>query len=166
MGSFPSTRNQLVARRSTLACRSMREVIPCVRLGKRREESLFLTRTPFVVQCSQPLPDMFGASTQLLHFQGTSGALSPLWDRFLAEDSMNILAAIKREERKLEKQLGKLQEQLEGVRAAGKALGNSDGRELSGIKKRVLSETRRTTIAKSPKKPCAKVRAQPKKALH
>ncbi len=38
---------------------------------------------------------------------------------------MNILAAIKREERKLEKQLGKLQMQLEGVRAAGKALGNS-----------------------------------------
>jgi hypothetical protein len=34
---------------------------------------------------------------------------------------MNILAAIKREERKLQKQLGKLQKQLEGVRAAGKA---------------------------------------------
>ena len=37
---------------------------------------------------------------------------------------MNILAAIKREERKLEKQLGKLQKQLDGVRAAGKALGH------------------------------------------
>ena len=36
---------------------------------------------------------------------------------------MNILAAIKREERKLEKQLGKLQKQLEGVRAAGKRWG-------------------------------------------
>src|SRR5882672_8209962 len=58
MGSFPSTRNPIVVRRSTLACRSMREVIPCVRLGKRREESLFLPRTPFVVQCSQPLPDI------------------------------------------------------------------------------------------------------------
>jgi hypothetical protein len=31
---------------------------------------------------------------------------------------MNILAAIKREERKLEKQLGKLNHQLSGVRAA------------------------------------------------
>ena len=30
---------------------------------------------------------------------------------------MNILAAIKREERKLEKQLGKLQKQLEGVKS-------------------------------------------------
>src|SRR5258708_2108998 len=165
MGSFPSTRNQIVARRSTLACRSMREIIPYVRLGKRREESLFLPRTPFVVQCSQPLPDMIGASTQLLHFQGTSGALSPLWDRFLAEDSMNILVAIKREERKLEKQLGKLQKQLEGVRAAGKALGNSAGRELSGVKRRVLSEAGRAKIAKAAKKRWAKVRAQAKKAM-
>ena len=76
---------------------------------------------------------------------------------------MNILAAIKREERKLEKQLGKLQKQLEGVRAAGKALGNSAGRELSGIKKRVLSEAGRAKIAKAAKKRWAKVRAEPKK---
>ncbi len=33
---------------------------------------------------------------------------------------MDILAAIKREERKLEKQLGKLQHQLNGVKAAKK----------------------------------------------
>ena len=33
---------------------------------------------------------------------------------------MDILAAIKREERKLEKQLGKLQHQLDGIRAAAK----------------------------------------------
>jgi len=78
---------------------------------------------------------------------------------------MNILAAIKREERKLEKQLGKLQEQLEGVRAAGKALGNSAGRELSEIKKRVLSEAGRAKIAKAAKKRWAKVRAQSKKAM-
>ena len=38
---------------------------------------------------------------------------------------MNLLAAMKREERKLEKQLGKLQHQLNGVRAAAKALGRS-----------------------------------------
>jgi hypothetical protein len=52
---------------------------------------------------------------------------------------MDILAAIKREERKLEKQLGKLQHQLNGVRAAAKALGDSTSRELKGVKKRVLS---------------------------
>ncbi len=78
---------------------------------------------------------------------------------------MNILAAIKREERKLEKQLGKLQKQLEGVRAAGKALGNSAGRELSAIKKRVLSEAGRAKIAKAAKKRWAKVRSQAKKAM-
>jgi hypothetical protein len=34
---------------------------------------------------------------------------------------MDILAALKCEERKLEKQLGKLQQQLSGVRAAAQA---------------------------------------------
>jgi hypothetical protein len=42
---------------------------------------------------------------------------------------MDILAAIKREERKLEKQLGKLNHQLSGVRAAARALGHSAERE-------------------------------------
>ena len=37
---------------------------------------------------------------------------------------MKILAAIKREQKKLEKQLGKLQHQLSGVRAAAEALGH------------------------------------------
>jgi hypothetical protein len=46
---------------------------------------------------------------------------------------MNILAAIKREERKLEKQLGKLNHQLNGVRAAAKAFGGSAEREVVGI---------------------------------
>jgi hypothetical protein len=49
---------------------------------------------------------------------------------------MNILAAIKREERKLQKQLGKLQHQLDGVQAAAKALGRSTNHEISGVKKR------------------------------
>ena len=78
---------------------------------------------------------------------------------------MNILAAIKREERKLEKQLGKLQKQLDGVRAAGKALGHSASRELTGMKKRVLSEAGRARIAKAAKKRWAKVRAQAKRAM-
>ena len=47
-------------------------------------------------------------------------------DRFHAEDFMDILAAIKREEKKLEKQLGKLQRQLNGVRAVFKSLGRPD----------------------------------------
>jgi len=35
---------------------------------------------------------------------------------------MDLLAAIRREERKLEKELAKLQGKLSGIRAAGKAL--------------------------------------------
>ncbi len=76
---------------------------------------------------------------------------------------MDILAAIKREERKLEKQLGKLQHQLNGVRAAGKALGHSTKRELTGTKKRVLSAAARAKIGKAAKKRWAKFRAQAKK---
>jgi len=36
---------------------------------------------------------------------------------------MNILAGIRREERRLEKQLGKPQRELDGLKAAAKALG-------------------------------------------
>jgi hypothetical protein len=77
---------------------------------------------------------------------------------------MNILAAIKREERKLEKQVGKLQSQLSSVRAAAKALGNSTGKEITKVKKRVLSAAGRAKIAKAAKKRWAKLRAQAKKA--
>jgi hypothetical protein len=77
---------------------------------------------------------------------------------------MNILAAIKREERKLEKQVGKLQGQLESMRTAAKAFGHSTGREVTTVKKRVLSAAGRAAIAKAAKKRWAKVRAQAKKA--
>lgn len=76
---------------------------------------------------------------------------------------MNIRAAIKREERKLEKQLGKLQHQLNGVRAAAKVLGSSTSRELTNVKKRVLSAAGRAKISKAAKKRWAKVKAQAKK---
>jgi hypothetical protein len=76
---------------------------------------------------------------------------------------MDILAAIKREEKKLEKQLGKLQHQLNGIRAAAKALGDSTNRELKVVKKRVLSAAGRAAIAKAAKKRWAKVRKQAKK---
>jgi hypothetical protein len=76
---------------------------------------------------------------------------------------MDILAAIKREERKLEKQLGKLQHQLNGVRAAAKALGDSTNRELKTVKKRVMSAAARAKIGKAAKKRWAKFRAQAKK---
>jgi hypothetical protein len=78
---------------------------------------------------------------------------------------MDILAAIKREEKRLKKHLGKLQHQLNGVRAAAKALGDSTNRELTGVKKRVLSAAGRARISKAAKKRWAKVKAQAKKAV-
>ena len=77
---------------------------------------------------------------------------------------MNILAAIKREERKLEKQLGNVNHQLNAVRAAAKALGHSAEREVIGVKKRVLSAAGRAAIVKAAKKRWAKVRKQIKKS--
>ena len=76
---------------------------------------------------------------------------------------MTILAAIKREERKLEKRLGKLTHQLSGVRAAAKALGGSASRELTGVRKRVLSAAARAKIAAAARRRWAKVRAKARK---
>jgi t-SNARE complex subunit (syntaxin) len=76
---------------------------------------------------------------------------------------MDILAAIKREEKKLGKQLSKLQHRLDGVRSAAKALGHSVEREVVGVKKHVLSAAGRAAISKASKKRWAKVRKQAKK---
>jgi hypothetical protein len=76
---------------------------------------------------------------------------------------MSILNAIKREEKKLEKQLHKLQHQLNGIRAAAKALGGSASEEVATVKKRVMSAAARAKIGKATKKRWAKFRAQAKK---
>ncbi len=76
---------------------------------------------------------------------------------------MDLLAAIKREERKLETELGKLQGQLNGVRDAAKALGDSTVREVAQVKKRVLSAAARAKISKATKLRWAKFRAEKNK---
>jgi hypothetical protein len=73
------------------------------------------------------------------------------------------LAAIKREERKLEKRLRKLQRQLNGVRAAARALGNKASREVAQVKKHVMSAAARAKISKAAKAQWAKFRARAKK---
>jgi t-SNARE complex subunit (syntaxin) len=78
---------------------------------------------------------------------------------------MNILAAIKREEKRLEKQMSKLQHQLNGIRSAAKALGHSAAVEVKGAKKRVLSAAGRAAISKAAKKRWANVKKQANKAL-
>jgi len=76
---------------------------------------------------------------------------------------MDLLAAIKREERKLEKELGKLQHRLNGVRTAAKALGTKASREITQVKKHVMSAAARAKISKATKARWAKFRAQAKK---
>ena len=78
---------------------------------------------------------------------------------------MDIRAAIKREEKKLEKQLGKLKHQLSGVRAAAQALGKSAGRDLGKVKKRVLSAAAKAQISKAAKKRWAKFRKEAKRVV-
>jgi hypothetical protein len=78
---------------------------------------------------------------------------------------MDILAAIKREERKLAGQLGKLQRQLDGVRAAAKILGNSASRDFTNARERVLSAAARAKMSNAAKKRWAKIKAQGKKTL-
>jgi hypothetical protein len=73
---------------------------------------------------------------------------------------MDILAAIRREERKLENQLRKLQHKLNGVRTAAKALGHSASREATGVKKRIMSAAARAKISKATKARWAKFRAE------
>jgi hypothetical protein len=59
---------------------------------------------------------------------------------------MTILAAIKREERRLEKQLSKLQHRLNGVRTPASALGHPTSKGFTGVKKRVLSPAGRSPL--------------------
>ncbi len=76
---------------------------------------------------------------------------------------MDLLATIKREQRKLEKQLSKLQSELSGVKAAAKALGGSTIREVTQVKKRVLSAAARAKISKATKARWAKFRTEKNK---
>ena len=78
---------------------------------------------------------------------------------------MTILAAIRREEKKLKKQLVKLEHELGGLQSAAKALGRTVSRDLTTAKKRVLSAAGRAKISKAAKKRWAKIRAQAKKAV-
>lgn len=73
---------------------------------------------------------------------------------------MNILAALKQEEAKFEKQVSTAQQQLDTVRAAMKLLGRMNGSDKTiGRKKRVMSAAARAKIGKATKERWAKFRA-------
>jgi hypothetical protein len=78
---------------------------------------------------------------------------------------MSILAAIQREEKKVKKQLAKLQGDLSGLQSAAKALGKSASRDLTSAKKRVLSAAGRAKMSKAAKKRWARFKADAKKAV-
>jgi hypothetical protein len=88
---------------------------------------------------------------------------------------MDILAALRQEEAKWEKQVSAAQQQLDNVRAAmkllggmggsGKATGSSTGKTTGG-KKRVMSAAARAKISKATKERWAKFRAAKAKGKH
>jgi hypothetical protein len=79
---------------------------------------------------------------------------------------MNILAALRQEEAKLQKQADKVRQQLDAVRAATKILGRevAKGGKRIGRKKRVMSAAARAKIGKATKERWAKFRAAKAKA--
>jgi hypothetical protein len=81
---------------------------------------------------------------------------------------MNILAALKREEAKLQKQADKVRQQLDAVHAATKILGRkvARGGKPIGRKKRVMSAAARARISKATKARWAKFRAAKAKGKH
>ncbi len=77
---------------------------------------------------------------------------------------MDILAALRHEEAKWEKQVSAAQQRLDTVRAAMKLLGGmGSSRKTTGKKKRVLSAAARANISKATKERWAKFRAAKKK---
>jgi hypothetical protein len=76
---------------------------------------------------------------------------------------MDILSAIKREERRLEKQLASIQHKLKGINAAAEAMGRSADKKVTKGAKRVLSAAARATMGKAAKKRWARIRAEAKK---
>jgi peptidoglycan hydrolase CwlO-like protein len=78
---------------------------------------------------------------------------------------MNILATLRREATKLQKQADKARQQLDNVRAAMKILGRevaTSGKPI-GKKKRVMSAAARAKISKATKARWAKFRAEKKR---
>jgi hypothetical protein len=89
--------------------------------------------------------------------------MTTLWDKFPGGGFMDILAAIKREERRLEKQLASVQHKLKGIKAAAEAMGRSADKKVKKGTKRVLSAAARAKIGKAARKRWARIRAEAKK---
>lgn len=78
---------------------------------------------------------------------------------------MNVLEAIRREQRKIERQVSKFQRELDKLNAAAKALGSSASDGFGRAQKRVLSPAARAKISAAAKRRWARVKAGAKKAV-
>jgi hypothetical protein len=76
---------------------------------------------------------------------------------------MNVLAAIKNEERNVEQQVRRLQKRLDGLRTAAKLLGDSASDGFGTGRKRALSAEARAKISAAAKRRWAQVRAGTKR---
>ena len=80
---------------------------------------------------------------------------------------MDILAALRQEEARWEKEVSAAQQQLDTVRAAMKLLGGmGSAAKTTGGKKRVMSAAARVRISKATKEGWAKFRAAKAKGKH
>jgi hypothetical protein len=80
---------------------------------------------------------------------------------------MDILAALRQEEAKLQKQADKVRQQLDALRGAMKILGGKgDSAKPIGNKKRVMSAAARAKIGKATKERWARFRAAKAKGKH
>lgn len=77
---------------------------------------------------------------------------------------MNILVEITREARRLESEIGKLERQLRGLKAAENALRNSSVDRGRTLRKRILSAAARAKMSQAAKRRWAKVKASARKA--
>jgi hypothetical protein len=77
---------------------------------------------------------------------------------------MSIMAVIRREEKKVKKQLTRLQGDLHRLQTAAKAMGATANRELASAKKHVLSAAARAKMSRAAKKRWAKIKAGARKA--
>jgi hypothetical protein len=77
---------------------------------------------------------------------------------------MSILAVIRREEKKIKKQLTRLQGELSRLQSAARAMGATANRELRSAKKHGLSAAARAKMSRAAKKRWAKIKAGARKA--
>jgi hypothetical protein len=144
-------------------------LVPTSKGAARRAETicehLTIQMKVFMHLLQRCLPSHRRGTHGIRHQEGRGLVKWVLSGRLFEEDFMNVLAAIGREEKKVKKQLAKLQRDLIGLQSAAKALGRSANQDFTTAGKRVLSAAGRAKISKATKRRWAKLRAQARKSV-